>query len=286
MSELQPTSVGELARDWSTRLARADQRFRGDEIYGGRGFREATLAAELLDAKLMVVSAGLGLIDGSESVPPYACTVLTGAPDSVAGRVIDQFDAASWWRTLTKKSPFSLALHEVASRDDGLICAALSEAYINMIAEDLLGLGQNKLRQLRIFTRAPIEHVPEDLRTYMMPYDDRLDGPDSAHRGTRSDFASRALRHFVEITADDARVLDAEAHAEVVRTALAEWRPPTQFVRVRHDDATMLDLIRANWDAEQGSSSRLLRRLRDKLGVACEQGRFAQLARVVRSERT
>lgn len=286
MAALPRVNIDELVVEWSKRIAAAEPRFRSDEIYGGRGFREAEFAAELLDAKLLVVSAGLGLIEAKTSVPPYACTVLMGAPDSVARQVVHPFDAAAWWLKLTERSPFSVPLNEVASRDRGLICAALSAAYLNMIAKDLVDLGHARLNRLRIFTRAPIDRTPHALRNYIMPYDDRLDGPDSPHRGTRSDFASRALRHFAEITADERGQQDADEHAELVRRALVDWRPPTQVTRLRHDDATLLNLIRLNWDVEGGSSARLLRRLRDGLGVACEQRRFSKLAHVVRAERT
>ncbi|PCD03379.1 hypothetical protein COC42_03005 [Sphingomonas spermidinifaciens] len=285
MAALPEADLPNLADDWARRLARERARFRGDEIYGGRSFREAIAAARLLDARLMVVSAGLGLIDAEASVPPYACTVLIGAPDSISARIIGEFDSAAWWRKLNQASPFAVALHDVASRNDGLICAALSEAYIDMIAADLLSLPRTVLARLRLFTRAPADQIPATLRDFLMPYDDRLDGPDSSNRGTRSDFAGRALRHFAEVIADNVDARDAHAHAEAVSHALEGWRLPTQFARTRHDDAALLDLIRANWDAEGGSSSRLLRRFRDDLGIACEQGRFAQLARIVRRER-
>jgi hypothetical protein len=118
-----------------------------------------------------------------------------------------------------------------------------------------------------------------------MPYDDRLDGPDSTNRGTRSDFAGRALRHFAELTRGEPQGHSAAEHAAKVSATLDGWRMPAKVARIRHDDAALLDLIRAHWDAERGSSSRLLRRFRDDLGIACEQGRFAKLAREVRSER-
>lgn len=286
MAALPHADLSDLAKDWSRRLAAEPTRYRGDEIYGGRGFQEAVTAAALLEAKLLVVSAGLGLIDVSQSVPPYACTVLLGAPDSVAGRAKNRFGPAEWWRSLTQASPFSFALQEAVASDEGLICAALSEAYIEMVAADLVALPAETLVRLRLFTRAPVSRIPEALGRFLMPYDDRLDGPDSPHRGTRSDFAGRALRHFAEAIADTDSESDVSDHAAAVATALSGWRMPAPVARVRHNDGALLDLIREHWEAEDGSSSRLLRRFRDQLGIACEQGRFAQLARTVRGERT
>lgn len=285
MGILPQADLDGLARQWSRRLAAAPTRFRGEDLYGGRGFREAVTAAELLDAKLLVVSAGLGLIEISASVPAYACTVLADAPDSVRTRVTGSFSVGGWWEALCQLSPFAIAMRDAVEDTQGPICAALSDAYIEMIAGDLLALPAEMLSRLRLCTRAPLDRIPAALRPFVMPYDDRLDGPDSPNRGTRSDFAGRALRHFAELTKGDPPGRGAAEHAVAVAGALRGWRMPARVDRVRHDDAALLDLIRAHWNAERGSSSRLLRRFRDDLGIACEQSRFADLARRVRSER-
>jgi hypothetical protein len=286
VSSLPQAGVADLASVWGRCLAAASDRFPASEIYGGRGFQEAAAAAELLDARLMVVSAGLGLIFASERVPAYACTVLIDAADSVGARTLGGFDIRGWWKVLTDVSPFSRSLGEIAAQQDGLICAALSDAYIDMIADDLVNLPDAIRSRLRLFTRAPLDRVAAPLRCFVMPYDDRLDGPDSSIRGTRSDFAGRALRHFAGLIGPEATYASASDHAEAVAAAMAGWRMPPRVDRIRHDDAALLDLIRTHWDAENGSSSRLLRRFRDQLGIACEQGRFAALARQVRGERS
>jgi len=136
-----------------------------------------------------------------------------------------------------------------------------------------------------LFTRAPLVKISSELQPYIMPYDDRLDGLDSPIRGTRADFASRALRHFAEYIVGDDDRRSATEHADAVSTALTGWRMAERFERIRHDNITLLDLIRQHWLAERGSTARLLRRFRNDLGVACEQGRFAALARQVREER-
>lgn len=282
MGALARSPLAGVAADWGNRLRETAVQFPAAEIYGGRGFQEAMAAAALLDARLMIVSAGLGLIDASTCVPPYACTILHNAPDGVAGRVSDGFTAPGWWAALANASPFSLTLRSVAESKGGLILAALSDAYINMISEDLLALPQATLERLRLFTRAPAERVPEGIRPLIMPYDDRLDGPDSEIQGTLSDFASRAVHHFAKTVtvAQDGR--SASEHAAAVSTSLDGWRLPTKVERVRYDDETMLELIRSHWDDPRGRS---LRRFRDEFNVACEQGRFRSLSDFVRAER-
>nr|WP_068308276.1 hypothetical protein [Bradyrhizobium sp. CCH5-A9] len=282
MRALAPSHLTGVAADWGSRLRKADEHFPAAEIYGGRGFQEAATAAALLGARLMIVSAGLGLIDASTRVPPYACTILHDTPDGVAGRVSDGFTAPGWWAALANASPFSLTLRSVAESQEGLILAALSDAYIDMISEDLLALPHATLERFRLFTRASVERVPEGMRAFMMPYDDRLDGPDSEIRGTLSDFASRAVHHFAKAIAFARDGRSACEHAAAVSASLDGWRLPTKVKRVRFDDSALLDLMRSHWDDPRGCS---LRRIRDEFNVACEQGRFRVLSDVVRAER-
>lgn len=285
VSALPQAPIDDLAVDWVRRLTAADDVFPARAIYGGRSFQEAAIAADLLDARLMVVSAGLGLISADEWVPPYSCTVLVNAPDSVASRVTGEYSITGWWQALGTVSPFSNSLQQAVSVADGLICAALSDTYIEMIADELCALPAATLARVRLFTRAPLDRVPPALRPLAMPYDDRLDGPDSPVRGTRGDFAGRALRHFAEYVLVEGDDRPADQHRDAVGAALAGWRMAARFDRKRLDDDALLALVRNYWDAERGSTARLLRRLRDDLGVACEQGRFADLARQVRKER-
>lgn len=285
VSALPQAPIDDLAVDWVRRLAAADDMFPARAIYGGRSFREAALAADLLDARLMVVSAGLGLISADARVPPYSCTVLVNTPDSVASRVTGGYSITAWWQALGAVSPFSQSLQKAVSETDGLICAALSDTYIEMIADDLCALPAAMLARVRLFTRAPLDRVAPSLRPFVMPYDDRLDGPDSLVRGTRGDFAGRALHHFAEYVLVEGDGRPADDHGAAVGAALAGWRMAARFDRQRLDDDAVLHLIREHWDDERGSTARLLRRLRDDLGVACEQGRLADLARQVREER-
>lgn len=281
ISDLSKASITDLAHSWGRRLEAADEHFPAASVYGGRAFQEASTAARTLEARLLVVSAGLGLIGATDTIPPYACTVVVGAADSVAMRVSGPYEIAAWWRALGTASPFARPLADFVTGDKEPILAALSDAYLTMIADELLALPDPARERLRIFTRTPTSRVEPALRPYVMPYDDRLDGPDSPVRGTRSDFAGRALRHFAGLEIVGSVATDAAA----VTAAIGGWRWPAKHDRARHDDAALLDLIRKHWMSVGGSSSRLLRLFRDDLGIACEQSRFAALARQVREER-
>jgi hypothetical protein len=276
----------ELAGRWCDRLALAKPRFPASQLYGGRAFREATAAAQAMDAGLYVVSAGLGLIGAATEIPSYACTVLLDAEDSIAKRVTGSFVRSVWWEELSRFSPFSERLRHIISQSDGLVCAALSDAYLDMIGTDLIALAAIDRHRLRIFSRTPVERIAPELRCFVMPYDDRLDGPDSTMRGTRSDFASRALRHFVEHVHIASGTNDPATDSLQVTAKLRSWRYPLRVQRERCDDDAMRRLINEHWRIANGSTARLLRLFRDELNIACEQGRLAGLVREIRAARS
>lgn len=274
-------TVAAVAAQWAERLRVSPMRLPASTIYGGRSFQEASEAARQLDARLLVVSAGLGLIDATDRIPAYGCTVAAGVPDSVAGRIATSFSGLAWWTELQAVSPFAQSVAETLADTKGQVLVALPSAYLSMLADDLGRLSPPALARVRVFTRTPPNGIPEALQPLVMPYDDRLDGPDSPIRGTRSDFASRAIRHFAEHIGEQA---SAAAAQEAVRDAIGAWRIPEVKRNRRYDDAQLSALMRAHWSATGGSSTRLLRLFREELGIACEQSRFAMLARQVREE--
>jgi hypothetical protein len=281
MASVADGDLPAVAAAWGALLRGSQERYAAADLYGGRSFQEAAGAAKALEADFLVVSAGLGLIDNKTAIPAYRCTVLGDADDSVRARVQGHFSSAAWWAALREMSPFAQPLATLVQRSNGLILVALSDAYLEMLAPEIAGLSADALARVRIFTRAPKRRVALDLLPLMMPYDDRLDGPDSSIRGTRGDFASRALAHFAGLQVTGSATED----SALVSAALHNWRLPTKVERSRHDDAALVSLMHDHWDAVNGSSSRLLRLFRDDLGVACEQSRFAELARQVRGER-
>ncbi|MBH1942608.1 hypothetical protein I5L01_00045 [Erythrobacter sp. YJ-T3-07] len=278
---LPQASLADLASIWGARIRAAVPRYPASDIYAGRGFQEARLAASTLEAPMFIVSAGLGLVEASANIPSYACTVVAGVDDSIVARANDPFELPAWWKLLSQFSPFSTRLSAALARTPGLVLAALSESYVAMVSADLAELAPQQRARLRIFTRAPSSRIPPELADAVMPYDDRLEGDDSPLQGTRGDFAARAMRHFAQhiILPDDDR--SPVAHADAVTVALDGWRFPERVARVRHDDATMRRLIAEHW---HGSDPRgpTLRFFRDDLLIACEQRRFKDLKHEVR----
>jgi hypothetical protein len=132
---------------------------------------------------------------------------------------------------------------------------------------------------------SPASAIPETLRPFLLPYDARFDGPDAPLPGTRSDFAQRSLSHFVEAVLAHHAQADFDGHAEAVERLLSGLRRRSTPGRTRQPDKEIIALIRRHWNEARGQSSRMLRLLRDDLGVACEQGRFRTLFLAARERR-
>lgn len=280
ISDIPADGMAMVGGQWVAALRSADTLTPAVKLYQGASHAEGRRAALGSGYCHFIVSAGLGLISAEASVPNYAASVLSGA-DDILSRFSDGKKADAWWCWLQNHSPFARSLRDVMAETDGPCLIALPQAYLAMIQQDLLALPSGALERVRLFSGTQAHPVLAHLQ---MPYDDRLDGPDSPHKGTRSNFAPRAMRHFALNILPGRETESAWHQAAAVHAALADWHRPSRTFGQRKTDAELRKILKAHWDAVGGRSTRLLRVLRDDLGIACEQGRFAGLVRDLRAE--
>lgn len=252
-----------------------------DNLYGGRGFKEALSTVETNRYWLWIISAGLGLINAQTVVPAYNLTVTPDNTHSIQSRISGRpFCARSWWSNLNTRLRGGRDLAAlVRSSPHSTVVITLSVAYANLVSSDLMQLAAHELNQIRIVGPTSVESLPEPLRPCWMPYDTRFDGPDSPLPGTRADYPQRVARHFVtmiERGGSEASLVD---HRAGVSAFMQELAPPVRVERVRMDDDSIRSVIREHWEDANGSSTRMLRILRDNKGIRCEQGRFARIFR-------
>jgi hypothetical protein len=269
----------QVAEAWRQRLGREASLVRADRLYKGRAFSVVRGAAARIDADFGIVSAGLGYIDGATLVPGYDLNVRDRGVASVRARVTETFDPTAWWDAM-KIGPFSGDLLVATERQD-LVLVALSRPYLEMLANDLLAVVAARPGVLRLFGLSLAAAAPAALQSCVMPYDERLER--LGQPGTRSDFAPRALAHFVEYVMP--AVSETSDHAACVEVCLsqapqADPRPD----RRRGDDETLKGVIREIAQREGFRSGLVLRALRGSAGWACEQSRFMNLYRAVRAE--
>jgi hypothetical protein len=250
-------------------------------LYAGRGFALATQAAKIAEAKLYILSAGLGLVAANRRVPVYGLTVSGGHAESVAARVTGEFDGAAWFSGLLS-GPHSNQWADAAGPGSGRVLLALTRPYAEMVGKSLSELDPSILARLRIFGASLSPALPAVLRPALVPYDERLD---TVLPGTRADFSQRALLHFVHSVAGNHNAQDRDADYAAVETALEGVLPPDRLRRPRVTDEEILQLILARLRSQSGIA-RFLRALRDEEGVACGQSRFGRLYRAAVVQRT
>lgn len=271
----------EAAAHWLRRVQEVEPQFRAEELYSGRAFAEARSAARRLKAAFYVASAGLGLVHGNAYIPAYDLTV-SGEGDSSIGQMLASWNASpsDWWMALaTSKGEGPPLASLIERKPHTLFLIALPSAYVRLLSTDLESVGPHDRERIRLFTSPQGANlVPSSLKDQVMPYDERLEATPWA--GTRADFPQRAMRHFVD---QGAIALPTSAAASRVREAMQGLTRVVIPTRRRKTDAELRELLSQHWDRFGGSSSKLLRFLRDEALVACEQSRFRGLWRAMRS---
>lgn len=272
-------SVRDVATEWGRRTSLSNARSNPDELYCGRAYGEARAASDLLGAELVVISAGHGLVRQGQKIPAYGLTAATGKTDSVKSKVTtSDWSGANWWRALGENTSSRISLSDLFLEvDPELILMSLSESYANLLCDQLAFFNEKFVQRLRIFGMGLSPHLPANVVGSLMPYDGRLNGPDSPIKGTMSDFSSRALHHFAQSL--EGGVVSGRAASDdrlVLEGVMDVWSMPATPVRKKMSDDEVIGFVQDNWDRTRGRSGASLRLLRDS-GNACEQGRFKNL---------
>lgn len=276
--QLSTEDFGAFTNAWLARINKAAPKFEAADLYVGRSFNDANTVTKHLGGKLYVVSAGIGLIHSSKAIPPYNLTVSSGAASINARLCKLGATVQDWWQSINQGNTNAIA-NLVNTSSSGPVLIALPANYIHMISEDLTRIATEQIDRLRIFTStAGLNELPTTLKNNALPYDERLEG--SPFPGTRTDFAQRAMRHFVfELEAHELPLPEAKLRVE---RALSTFFIPVIPKRTKITDSQIESLIRKHWHRLDGNVSQLLRCLRDDELVACEQGRFSSICRSVR----
>ena len=98
---LDPGSIAERVDLWRDGLERATLRVPLRHLYRGESWTqalrlEATARAAGFQPRLIVASAGLGLVEADEEAPPYAATFSPRQADSVGST---QVETRAWWQS-------------------------------------------------------------------------------------------------------------------------------------------------------------------------------------------
>ncbi|MBI05807.1 MAG: hypothetical protein CMM54_02375 [Rhodospirillaceae bacterium] len=252
------------------------------DLYAGRSYREATAAARILDAPLWIISAGMGLVSSrNEPITPYNLTISYG-PDSVIKKISDDtWSPTRWWDLITSRRGGRTIANIVNDNKNSecVLLFALSKNYAKMVRNDIGRIHEKKIDMVRFFGRGLEDIFDDKFKQCIMPYDSKLNGPNSTYKGAMGDFSQRAMRHYVDLVIENPTTLGVNARndQDAVADAIRNWTPPKRIKRPVETNENILSLISIDIENYGGGSGKLLRRLRDHHKIACEQGRFKNL---------
>jgi hypothetical protein len=280
---LSSRNLEELAKSWVGKLSKAKTLEKVIDTYGGRTFKEAISASQLVEAELSVISAGLGLVKADEKIPNYNLTISTG-DGSISTWLRDRgLQSKDWWKALNHHLNKDSSISNLLIDASGVIFA-LPSSYLKLIQHELDSLCIEELERIYIITsEAGQLGLSKQLRQRCLPYDERLDGAIN-YQGTRNDFAQRALKHFVEEV--DFKKLPLSESKSQVLSFLSKHKKPVLPTRTKASDKEIQKLIKTNWKTYEGKRDPLHRFLRDVALVSCEQKRFSTLWNEVREQKS
>ncbi|MCC8970038.1 hypothetical protein [Bradyrhizobium brasilense] len=268
-----------VAAHWIAKVGGLNRWGAADAFYAGRAFGLARDAANLSTARFYILSAGLGIVPASRRIPAYGLTIAPRHEQSVRRKIVGDFDPADWFSTLLK-SAHSDQWSDVASGTSGRILLALSRPYAEMVGASLSEAPPKMLERLRIFGASLEVALPAKLHAAIAPYDERLN---AIFPGTRTDFAQRAMLHFVKSVAIKPSK-GREDDFAAVRSSLKGLQLPRQVQRPRLTDDEIVAVIKRRLRMQSGAA-RMLAALRHEEGVACEQARFGRLYRIAAAKK-
>jgi hypothetical protein len=279
VSHLNRGTLEQTVCQWVDTINAQENQYASQDLYIGRSIKETQAAAHLLSTEPYIISAGMGLIKSSDNIPSYDLTIQTGTASTIQSKIVEPIFPYEWWselnKKLNKKNPIANLIN---AHPNEIVLIACAEVYIKLIEKDLETLSLENLNRIRIFGPQHPKKFPQSIQNIIMPYDQRFDGPDGPIRGTRTDFAQRALLHFSkEIWINEPYPDALENHYALVNNLMNKMRKPEIVKRIVLNDNEIIELVPKMWARAKGKSGRMLRVLRDQELVACEQQRFSNL---------
>src|SRR3954453_24112552 len=89
-SSLPRATQAILAGTWRKRTKTACAVGTAMEVYCGRSFQEAVLAARSASADFRIIPVGLGLVRGDQAIPSYSLPLVPQSPEFIGARVIGE----------------------------------------------------------------------------------------------------------------------------------------------------------------------------------------------------
>lgn len=269
-------TADQFLEEWFELLNSSHQKNSALNIYQGRSVTEIVRAKNHINAQIIFLSAGLGVVKENDLIPNYDLTISKGTYSLKHLFSKWSIDESIWFQKLINKTQDKNFIENY----DGLILIALPHSYLKMIIPILTQLSDHQIKNIRLFLH-PISYksLPENLKHCYMPYNYKFDS--SPFSGTKIDYCQRCLHHFIKHIYQPGQDLLSAIYS--VNEFISSLAPlPSRIKRTQVSDKEIIEIILEGWTVCQGQSSKLLRYIRDNKKVACEQSRFQALWRSIK----
>ena len=231
-----------------------------------------------LALELWVASAGYGLLHPDDPVKPYAATFTPGLPDAVVRPDQASRYAASsqWWSELAlwagPRPGNPRSLRELVQRNPSdYLVVALGARYLDAVADDIMAARNTLSDPGILFVISAGTRSGGRLGSNLIPVDS---GHQQFLGGTRLSLNARAASWLVATSADHG------FDRKLITRTLEETRAHAATISPsgrRISDEEVSTYIRGRLGTQTTRSrTTLLRDLR-RMGMACEQTRFAEI---------
>ena len=261
----------ELAKKWCSKSSKISETETAANLYTGRGYRKLVSRIPK-NQRLLIVSAGLGLVDCSTMIPSYDCTIANGSKTSLNKYVNGKVQLTNWWNSIST-SKFSEGKIANLLPEPDFILISLTSNYLSLVAEDLLNTNTTKV----IFIGPKTKLLDLGVNVIRAPYTDAFDGPDSPMPGIKADFAQRCHADFIGRLK---KYGDLTFALQSVVQDMKNWRKTQPVKNKSSNDEEILTLIK-KYKNKFTAIGKMNKFFRHELNIACEQKRFTKLYRQV-----
>ena len=229
-----------------------------------------------------IISAGLGLINGTDKIPSYQMTIGKDGTHSLFNFNLQDIKLDIWWNKVTTRLKTNPTCLNKEFQNYDYVIASITAPYLLMVYKDLLKLKE----KLLLITGNKALAKSLGFEKNILPYNEALDGKDSYIRGIKRDFAHRAHQDFLsrlikklDYYAKYKNIENSKIIFEIIKEIKGDmdsWEKPILPKNKKFNDEFIVDTIKKTFKNFPGYKN-LLQHFRKNLGIACEEKRFRKL---------
>lgn len=272
-------NLEDTVNHWKTEINKINKKYIAEDLYAGVQWSNILKAKKILskkfDTKLLIMSAGLGLIDSRKRIPSYSSTFAKGNIDSVNS--INKQTSKSeqfWWNKINQ---FDLNTLE----KDAYIFLVLSKNYIEASKTTVEKIIEIYKERVFIISSSNDANIKNLYKENLLPFNSKFN---QINKGTFISINQRAFSWLSsEIISSDLEINKSTLDKRISQH-LADIQIHDKFEKIKLTDNELLEYIKNQiLNLTISSATKGIKELR-KDGYACEQKRYQNHFKIIKEE--